>query len=246
MLPDLTLSQWIAVQLIALCVAVAKCGMPGLGILAVPLMAQVFPPRTSVGMLLPVLIVGDCFAVLLHRRHADGSLLLRLAPPVFIGVLLGWWFLRVIDNADWFGPLIGALILAMVVLLLWQRWRKIEVPHQPLVAAGVGASAGWVSTIANAAGPIMALYFQARAFDKRRFVGTAAWFFLVLNTVKVPFLIEADVMPLTALGMALTTVPAVLIGAVSGRWLLEHIPDRWFDIAVLVLIVAAAVRLMMP
>ena len=53
---ELELSGWIIVALCAMMVGIAKTGIPGVGILAVPLMAIAIPAKQSVGVLLGILI----------------------------------------------------------------------------------------------------------------------------------------------------------------------------------------------
>ena len=152
--------------------------------------------------------------------------------------------MRATDGVSWFGPMIGGCILAMVALTLWQRRSGNPLPQHPLIAGATGASAGFVSTVSNSAGPIMALYFQAIGFDRKTFVGTAAVFFLCLNLIKVPFLWEADVIQPSALLLALSTVPIVIIGALYGKWLLNKLSDHFFQWIITGLIIASAVRLL--
>ena len=73
MVPDLELRVWIIGALTALLVGVSKTGIPGAGILAVPVMATLFSGKSSVGMLLPLLITADVFAVWYHHRSAPFS-----------------------------------------------------------------------------------------------------------------------------------------------------------------------------
>ena len=53
-------------------------------------------------------------------------------------------------------------------------------------AAGYGASAGFATTVANAAGPVMNLYLLARRLPKHEFVATGAWFFFAVNLSSSP------------------------------------------------------------
>ena len=66
---ELTPEQWMIGILAALMVGITKTGIPGIGILVVPLMAIVFGGRLSVGATLPLLIFGDIFAVLWYRQR---------------------------------------------------------------------------------------------------------------------------------------------------------------------------------
>jgi len=98
--------------------------------------------------------------------------------------------------------------------------------------------------LANAAGPIMALYFLAVALPKLEFVGTSAWFFFILNVFKVPFsaglgLIHKDTLLLNAV-----LVPVIVIGLFAGRWLIRRVSQRLFDGLLLAFAALAALRLL--
>ena len=101
--------------LAALMVGITKTGIPGIGILVVPLMALVFGGRLSVGATLPLLIFGDIFAVLWYRRHARWDNLRSLFPWVITGILVGvgllWHTAIQGSRVDWLNVAIGAIVL---------------------------------------------------------------------------------------------------------------------------------------
>jgi uncharacterized protein len=97
--------------------------------------------------------------------------------------------------------------------------------------------------IANAAGPLMAIYLVAMRLPKMQFMGTAAVFFMVLNLFKVPFMVELGLITPQSFKLNLVLAPAVLLGAVAGRWLLTHINQQLFEKLVLGLSAVAGVLL---
>src|SRR5690606_37833365 len=140
---------------------------------------------------LPLLICADAIAVLAYRRHTQWVHLVRLFPWTGLGVLLGWFALGRINDAQ-ASILVGTIILAMVAIHVWRR-RKGEVSaeaHGPWYGVFMGVLAGFTTLIANAAGPLMALYLLAMRLPKMEFVGTAAYFFFLLNLFKMPFMIN--------------------------------------------------------
>src|SRR5450759_4487664 len=118
----LTPEQWIIGIVAALVVGFSKTGLPGIGILVVPLMAVIFGGRLSVGATLPMLIFGDIFAVLWYRQHARWDKLLELIPWVLIGIAVGTallWYTGVQGGTtDWLNIIIGVMVLAMLGLSL--------------------------------------------------------------------------------------------------------------------------------
>ena len=57
----------------------------------VTIMALVFGSKSSTGIIVPLLIVGDIFAVIYYNRHARWDYLFKLLPWMIAGVLIGVW-----------------------------------------------------------------------------------------------------------------------------------------------------------
>ena len=227
----------------AILVGFSKCGLPGMGILVVPLMAMAFPAKQSVGVLLPMLIVGDLFAVGFYRRHAQWTKLWGLFPSVATGMVVAAWVLNRVDSAQ-MKPILGWLVLALIVLeAVRQRAGWHDVPHHPLFVVSLGFLGGFGTTMGNVAGPIMTIYFLSRGLDKNEFIGTFSWFFLVVNVTKVPLFAGLGMMSWGSLALNGCLVPLIALGALVGRWLLPRIPQRTFSLLVLLLATVAAVKL---
>lgn len=260
-LSEITAWQWGLAAVAACIVGIGKTGMPGVGILGVPLMAAAFGGKPSVGTLLPMLIFADCFAVFYYRRHAQWDKLWKLFPWVLPGFALGAALLWAADGVrvfglegkDWFKPLIGLIVLAMLGLnLARKRWGDRLTPHSPAMVATTGTAAGAATTLANAAGPIMTVYLAGMRMPKEQFMGTNAWFFLLVNVSKIPIYLALTLLqpenPMFTGGSLLLgacLIPLILGGVAVGRWLLPRIPQRAFDAAILVLAAAAALKLVL-
>jgi len=255
---DLQWWQWLIAVIGALSIGVAKTGVPGFGIFVVPVFALLVGDAVgSAGWLLPLLIAADVFAVAYHRRHAQIPRLLELAPWVLGGMALGGvvmavdrWWLRDTDWKSAGNVLIGGLILMMVAVHVWRTRRAPaagEVPEGGRgQAAFFGITAGFTTFLANAAGPVMNLYFLAKRFPKEQLIGTGAWFFLVVNVSKVPIYAPLGLFTASSLLFDLILLPAVILGAVTGRRIFSVLPQQVFATIVLVLATLAAVVLMIP
>jgi len=224
----------------------SKTGVPGASILGVVLLANLMQEtRQSVGVLLPLLISADLFAVSFYRRHTDWNILGRMLPWTVAGLGLGAVALQHIDSES-FAPLLGALVLVVLLLEIIRKYMKWDrIPHHPVVAALLGVAAGFTTTIGNLAGPIMALYLLSLGLEKHRFMGSMAVFFLIINCLKIPIFIFSDMITPDSLRMSLHFLPGILIGALAGRLLFKHLPQGPFQILVQVLAGAAAVRLLL-
>ncbi|HEY5740938.1 MAG TPA: sulfite exporter TauE/SafE family protein [Terrimicrobiaceae bacterium] len=244
---DLALTEWILAVFAAIGIGMAKAGFSGFGMVAIIIMARVLPARESTGAILPMLILADCFAVYIYRQHAKGGLVLKMLPPALAGIVCGWLLMPHIP-AHVFGPLIGWLTLALVVLVLVQksfpRMMRVAAEH-PGIAWPFGWLAGSTTMIANAAGPVMTIYLLACRLPKFEFVGTAAWFFFAINLLKVPFSAALGLINRGSLMLNLWLAPAVIAGLFAGRWLLRKINQTVFEWLMIIFSLIGALRLIL-
>lgn len=235
----LTTEGWLLAALGALLLGVSKTGLSGCGILGVALFAQILPARASTGYVLPLLICADVVAVTAFRRHAVWSHVLRLFPATAAGVLLGALALhtRALHSNETVRELIGAVVTALVLFTYGRRWRQRRAgtddvgasPPGRLVAVLTGLLAGFLTMLANAAGPVMTLYLLAIGLPKMEFIGTGAWFFLTLNVFKVPFSAALGLITGPSLAFDLALAPIAVGGALGGRWLVSFLNQKVFE-----------------
>ena len=252
----LELWQWVLGAGAALFVGISKTGIPGTGILVVPLLAFVFGGRPSVGVMLPMLIFADCFAVAWYKRHAQWDKIIHLLPWVVVGLIIGTWALWITgeskSDVDVLGKIIGGIVLLMLALhLLRGKLGERLTPRSKVGAASTGVMAGFTTMISNAAGPVMAIYFAAHDMPKKEFVGTSAWYFFIVNLSKLPVFIVLSMMnpskpiiTMKSIYFVGTMCPIILIGVFIGKWLLPRFSQKAFDSTVLILAGAAAVKLL--
>jgi uncharacterized membrane protein YfcA len=230
--------QWVCAVLGALMVGISKAGITGLSILSVALFTHVFPSsKQASGLVLPLLIFGDFVAVLSYRTHTQWRYLWKLLPWTAAGVVLGYFALGHISDKTT-RTMIGVIIVSLCVMGYWRRYlslpgRDTAEPTHWTLAASIGIVAGFITLVANAAGPLMAIYLVAMRLPKMQFVGTAAVFFMVLNLFKVPFMVDLGLITAESFKFNLMLAPAVLLGAFAGRWLLIRINQQLFEKLVL-------------
>jgi uncharacterized protein len=254
-MPDFVWYQWIIAAMSAVAIGVAKTGVPGFGIVVVPIFALLVNDAVgSAGWLLPLLCFADVFAVVYHRRHAQIPKLLELVPWVMVGMALGASAMYAdrqwLQGAGWkpvSNAIIGGILLAMVGMHVWRKRRSAPPPSgSTWQAAGFGVGAGFTTVLANAAGPIMNLYFLAKRFPKEQLIGTGAWFFLIVNLSKVPFYAPLGLFTRQSLLFDLVLIPGVIVGALTGRAIFQRLSQRVFEVVVLSLAALAAVALIVP
>jgi hypothetical protein len=242
---DFELTAYLLGFAAAFLVGLSKTGLPGVAIPAILLMTEAFSgnEKLSVGALLPVLLVGDLIAVRLYREHAEWKRLGRLFPYVAAGMLPGAAVLLLVADAQ-FKLILGWMVLALLLLEAGrQRFRWTGMPRQGWFLAGTGLLAGFGTTVGNAAGPVMSIYLVSQGLPKQRFMGTWAWFFLIVNLAKVPVFGALGMITADTLAFDLGMVPLVVAGALVGKRLLKILPQKLFHSLVLILAALAALRM---
>ncbi len=243
---DQSLTEWIWLAIAAMGIGIAKSGLSGVSMVHVLVFAAVFPARESTGIVLPMLIVGDICAMWVYGRHTNWEQVRKIMPPAVIGVIAGWWLMHRIDSAM-YRPLIGVIILGLAVLQLMRYWNEswqAHLPHSRWFAWTMGFLVGTTTMLANGAGPVFSIYLVALAFPKMEFVGTSAGFFLILNLLKVPFSFQLGLIHEKTLMLNLMLSPLIVVGLWLGKAVVKRLPQKVFDILILVFAAVAALWLL--
>ncbi len=245
MINDLSTLQWVIYLTSGLLIGMSKTGVQGIGTLVVPMLVFVFGGKPSTGVLLPILCMADIIAVSYYRRSGNMSYVIKLLPWAITGFFLALVVDRFIP-VDQFKWLIGFCIFLGLIVLLWsERFRKNKpFPTGWGIAALFGVMGGFTTMIGNAAGPIMAVYLLAMRLPKKEFVGVGAWFFLVVNLLKLPLQIWAwDNITWESFSMNLLTLPFIILGGLIGIKFVKVIPETWFRRFVIVVTFASSLLL---
>ncbi|WP_196784210.1 sulfite exporter TauE/SafE family protein [Crateriforma conspicua] len=245
MLTELSIQEILMLAIGAAGIGVSKSGFPGISMLHVVLYAFVFGAKDSTGVLLPMLVVGDCCAIYFFGRKAVWHQVRRLLPPTLVGILIGWQLMDRL-NEDLFRVLVGFIILALTIVQVVRMWRPTwfdQVPHQRWFAVLLGLLAGLTTMMANAAGPVVALYLLAVSLPKWELIGTTAWLFLVLNLLKLPLSFQLGLITPSTLAVGAAFAIAIPLGILSGRWLVSRVSQKLFNGILLAFTGIAALRL---
>jgi uncharacterized membrane protein YfcA len=236
---------WILVFSGALILGLAKAGLKGTGVIIVLLVALAIGSRVSTGVLMPLLIIGDIFAVIYYHRHADWYHLRRLLPWVIAGVLFAVWIGKDLDESS-FKNWMAVLILASTLLMIRAEYsRKKVVPKHPAFAASMGLFAGISTMIGNLAGPFADLYFLAMRLPKQNFIGTTAWLFFLVNVFKLPFHIFVwKTITVETLLFDLWLLPAVIVGLAAGVFLVGKMQEVRYRKVVIALTALGAILIL--
>ena len=223
----------------------SKTAMPVAGVLAGPMLAAALGATTASGFIMPLLLLGDMFALARYRQHANWPLIIKLIPGVLVGILLTAALFKFVD-ARTLGRIIGLLILTSLVLEVWRRRhpRTDEDAHPHRLAVGFfGTLAGMTTMAANAGGTAMTLYLVNMRVAMLAFMGTFAWFFFILNALKVPFLVGFGFLNTDTLRTDLWFVPVLVGGALLGYGIFNRMNEKVFTNIALSLSAVASIWL---
>lgn len=242
LLPTFTLTTWLILALCAMLVGLAKTALPGLACLPVAILAAALPAKESTAVILLMLMTGDLLAIWTYRHDADWKTLKNLLPQVVVGVVLGAGFLYLVNNQIMkisIGVII--LLLTLTTILVIRRAEKTDrdlsesMLTNPWLKGFYGGLSGFTTMAANAGGPVVSLYFLAARFEVIRFMGTQAWFFFLVNCIKLPLSAQIGLIHQETLLTALIMAPIVIGFALLGRWWIGRINNQIFDPIVLAL-----------
>jgi hypothetical protein len=244
---DLNVYQWMLVVLCGMLIGMSKTGLSGAGLFVVPVFAGIFGGKPSAGLVLPMLIVADIFAVRYYNRHAEWKYVLKLLPWAFTGILIALLVGELINDRQ-FQVLIAIIVIVGVGLMVFQdiRRKQVRVPDYWWFASLLGLSGGFATMIGNAAGPILSLYLLSMRLPKNIFIGTAAWFFFIVNLSKVPFHIFIwKTITWESISFNILMIIPIILGAVSGFYLVKLFPEKTYRIFIILSTIASAFALVL-
>ncbi len=232
--------QWALAIMCAMLVGISKAGLNSVSIITVSVFAWLFGSKVSTGVLLPMLICADILAVLYYKRHANWQLLLRLAPWIVIGILVGVWVGKDLNEAI-FKKMMATIVLIIVFGLFWFEKRPLkDAPHSLWFSGIMGIGTGFTTMVGNQAGGFANVYFLSMRLTKNDFIGTNAWLFLFVNLFKLPFHIFSwKTVNSHSIAINLTLLPFLIIGFYTGIYIVKRIVDARYRQIILWLTAAA-------
>lgn len=239
---DLSTFQWVLFLLCGMLIGMSKTGVPGTSMIVVPLLAMIFGGKPSTGVLLPILVIADAFGVYNYSRHANWKYLLKALPWAFAGIFIALWVGNQVNDVQ-FKTIMAIIIFAGVALMLWRDRSKNKetIPTHWSFAASLGLLGGFATMMGNAAGSIMAIYLLALRLPKNEYIGTAAWFFFIVNIFKLPLHIFSwKTITVHSVLLDLVTFPAIALGAFLGIQIIKKIPNTSYRYFVIAITVASA------
>ena len=223
---SLSFFNFVIAAFCAFLLGISKSGLKGIAALVVAGFVLVYDARNSTGVLMPLLLVGDIFAIIYYKSHVKWKYIAKLLPWTIVGVLIGVFGGKFISE-DFFKYGMASIILFSVALMYYLENKKNKtIPSHWTFSGSMGILAGFTTMIGNLAGPFSNVYFLAMRLPKNTFIGTAAWFFFLINTFKLPFHIWSwETINEVSILKSIELVPFVIIGLFSGVFIVKKIKD---------------------
>ncbi len=242
-------TSWLTWGITIICAFISglsKSGLKGFAMINIPILAYLYGGMTSVGILLPFLIFGDTFAIIYYRRKAN----LKYIKNIFfwaLGGVIAAVFVGKYINDSQFRSAIGITILVCLAFIVYRDImgdNGADLSKKRWFSSSLGISGGFATMIGNAAGPIFNLYLMALKLPKEVFIATGAYFYIILNIIKVPihiFYWKSITWPTFQLN--LICLPVLLAGAFIGKGLVKLIPEKAYRYFILIVTFISAVLL---
>jgi uncharacterized protein len=245
-------------EVIILCLAawitgVSKAGFGGgLGMIVVPILAQIRPAKSVVGFVLPLLFSTDIFSLFHYWNRWDKHNVMRLVPGSLIGIAIGSYILN--DISDFYlKKSIGVIACLFALLELFRPFivRKItgQNADNPVQFKGwhgfvAGVLTGIFSTLAHVGGLTVTMYLLPQRLSNQAFVGTTTAIYFLINLTKIPFYIHLSLFSFEGLVENFVLLPYIGLGVILGIYLNTRFPKRLFSYVVLCFVFATGVKLL--
>lgn len=223
---------------------IAKSGVKGIAVLIVVLFVYAFGAKASTGILMPLLICGDIFAILYYKKHADWSYVVKLFPWMALGVIFGAYGGGFLDEEAFKLGMAGLILITTILLFYWEQNPQKPLDSSKLFVGITGILAGFTTMIGNLAGAFTNIYFLAIRLPKNTFIGTSAFVFFLINLFKVPFhvWVWGTITPYS-IQTSLQFIPYLMVGLLLGVHLVKKINNERYRKLILMLTAIGAVLL---
>ncbi len=221
----------IIIALVAFMIGMSKGGLGGAaGALATPLMALVMPADKVIGLILPILMLADIFAVALHWGNWNGKLILLLLPGAIVGVTIGTYFI-ISAPTETLRTFLGVIVLIFALYMIFEKRILGLFSYKSRNWHGLvaGAVTGFSSALAHTGGPPVSIYLLMQNVKPGVFIATSALFFFILNWIKVPYYYRAQLFDMELLGRIVWLLWLVPLGVWVGRWIAFRFNRETFE-----------------
>lgn len=242
---EITPTAWILAYGATFIVGLSKAGIKGIAVLNVTLMALAFGAKESTGMVVPLLILADILSVIYYNKYTQWKYVFKVLPWMIVGVLIGVVIGKDLPEKFFKIGMATIIIITVFMMVYWDRKKDKNVPSHWTFAGSIGTIAGITTMVGNLAGAFSNIYFLAMRLPKNHFIGTAAWLFLIVNIIKLPFhFFVWKTISTESLTLNLILLPGILLGFFVGVRFIKFIKDAFFRKMIMVLTAVGAILIM--
>lgn len=233
---EISLTSWILATLAAFVIGMSKAGIKGIAVINVTFMALAFGAKESTGMVVPLLILADIFAVIYYNRHTQWSYVFKVLPWMVFGLVIGVFIGKDLPESLFRIGMAVIIIITVFMMYWWDRKKVKTVPTHWTFSGAIGTLAGITTMVGNLAGAFSNIYFLAMRLPKNHFIGTAAWLFLIVNVLKLPFhFFVWKTITWESLILNVKLLPGIFLGFFVGIRIIKLINEEFFRKMILVL-----------
>jgi uncharacterized membrane protein YfcA len=221
---------WVVAAVATFLVGASKGGLPGIGILAVPVLSQAISPVMAAGLLLPLYVLSDIYGLWLYRHNYNLGIIKLMVAASCIGLGIGWATAH-FNSDELVKLMVGLIGIWYTADLVWRTSRKVELaPQPPNIPKGVfwGTLAGFTSFVAHAGGTPFQMYVLPQKLDKMTYAGTIQITFAIINLLKLPPYWMLGQISEASLIDCLYLAPVAFVGAWAGYKFTKILPEKTF------------------
>jgi uncharacterized protein len=233
----------ILVLIVALLIGLSKGGFGGAVPVSflTPLLSQIMPASQAVGLVLPLLLIGDIIALRIYWKQWDIRYVKLMLPLAIIGIIVGGRLLLLLADSHqdlFLRRILGAFTLLIVVYKVGSdSLKNIKYEPRNWHAYLAGWASGFGSALANVGAPPFTAYMLLQDVNPTIFMGTATLFFAIVNLLKLPItLLSSNVLNLHLLASIIWVVPVIPVGSWLGRRFVQRVNPVIFERMMLVLL----------
>jgi uncharacterized membrane protein YfcA len=193
-------------------------GITGFGstLIALPLLAHVFPLKFAI----PMILLIDCVAAfsmgLRLRANVHKSEIVPLLPFLIVGLLLGAFLLLRLRGDVLLGGL-GFLVVAYGLLYATGKHSMTRIGRW--AAPFVGLFAGTTSSTFGVGGPLYVMYLTARGATPEQVRATVPVIFIFTTVARIAIFTVAGLITMSAIYTAAALLPFMVLG----MWIGHHL-----------------------
>lgn len=213
-------------------------------IIVLTLGAHLYPIKWMLPILLPLTLIANAYIFVRHHKYIDtGVLFKRILPFMGTGLVIGFTLFNLLHGEllrKGFGVLVILVAIRELINLISGKQEKdLRLPRW-LSTAYIFA-AGLIHGVYASGGPVLVYTVNKMQLEKSVFRSTLSMVWLSMNIFLTASYAIAGKVNLESLKVSAYLLPSLIIGVLAGEILHQRIPERFFKMAVFVLLMLSGI-----